>query len=104
MKGQERVQSTSSMGKPDGLHGAREESGDEKHLQELKDDFCRRSGMVGGDCVPVGFYQEKGWNLWKNQIPSGGALGQQKVGAVVKVVKDSQCQPGPDSREHDAGS
>ena len=66
------------MGKPDGLHGAREESMNEKHLQELKDDFCRRLGMVGGDRVPVGFYQKQGWNLWKNQIPGGGALGQQK--------------------------
>ena len=52
--------------------------------------------MVIGHGVPVGFYQEQGWELWKNQIPSGGALGQQKVGAGVKVVKDSQCQPGPD--------
>ena len=60
--------------------------------------------MVGGDYVPVSFYQEQGWKLWKNQILGGGALGQQKVGAVVKVVKDSQCQPGPDCREHDAGS
>lgn len=50
----------------------------------------------------MGFYQEQGWNLWKNQIPSGGALGRQKVGAGVKVVKDSQCQPGPDCREYDA--
>ena len=66
------------MGKPHGLHGAREESMDEKHLQQLKDDFCRRSEMVGGDNVPVGFYQEQGWKLWKNQIPGGGALGQQK--------------------------
>ena len=33
MKGQESVQSTSFMGKPDGLYGAREESMDEKHLQ-----------------------------------------------------------------------
>ena len=33
MKGQESVQSTSSMGKPDGLYGAREESEDKKHLQ-----------------------------------------------------------------------
>ena len=78
MKGQESVQPTSSMGKPDGLQGAQEESVDEKHLQQLKDDFCRKSGMVGRDYVPVGFYQEQGWSLWKNQIPGGGALGQQK--------------------------
>lgn len=38
------AQSTSSVGKPDGLYGAREESTDEKHLQELKDDFCRSQG------------------------------------------------------------
>lgn len=63
MKGQESVQSTSSMGKPDGLYGAREESADEKHLQQLKVDFCRRSGMVVGDRAPVGFYQEQGWKL-----------------------------------------
>ena len=78
MKGQESVQPTSSMGKPDGLQGAQEESVDEKHLQQLKDDFCRKSGMVGRDYVPVGFYQEQGWSLWKNQILGGGALGQQK--------------------------
>jgi len=63
VKGQESVQSTRSMGKPDGLHGAREESVDEKHLQQLKVDFCRRSGMVVGDRAPVGFYQEQGWKL-----------------------------------------
>lgn len=63
MKGQESVQSTSSMGKPDGLYGAREESADEKHLQQLKVDFCRRSGMVVGDRAPVGFYQEQGCKL-----------------------------------------
>ena len=34
--------------------------------------------MVIGHGVPVGFYQEQGWKLWKNQIPGGGALGQQK--------------------------
>ena len=33
--------------------------------------------MVIGHGVPVGFYQEQGWELWKNQIPGGGALGQQ---------------------------
>ena len=59
------------MGKPDGLYGAREESMDEKHLQQLKDELCR-SGMVVGDCDPVGFYQEQGWKLWKHKIPSGG--------------------------------
>ena len=78
MKGQESVQPTSSMGKPDGLQGAQEESVDEKHLQQLKDDFCRRSGLVIAHGVPVGFSQEQGWKLWKNQILGGGALGQQK--------------------------
>ena len=34
MKGRERVQSASSMGEPDGLPGAREESADEKHVQQ----------------------------------------------------------------------
>ena len=33
VKGQESVQSTSFMGKPDGHYGAQEESVDEKHLQ-----------------------------------------------------------------------
>ena len=56
MKGQESVQSTR-------LYGAREERMDEKHLQQLKVDFCRRSGMVVGDRAPVGFYQEQGWKL-----------------------------------------
>ena len=40
----------------------------------------------------------------KIRFQVGGALGQQKIGAVVKVVRDSQCQPGPDCREYDAGS
>lgn len=61
-----------------------------------------RDGGTSG--VPVGFYQEQGWKLWKNQIPGGGALGQQKRGAEVKVIRESQCQPGPDCREYDAGS
>ena len=44
MKGQESVQSTSSMGQHDELYGAREESVDEKHLQQLKVDFCENQG------------------------------------------------------------
>ena len=27
--------------------------------------------MVIGHGVPVGFYQEQGWKLWKNQIQVG---------------------------------
>ena len=78
MKGQESVQSTRSMGKPDGLYGAREESTDEKHLQQLKVDFCRRLGMVVGDHVPVASIRNRNGSCGKNQIPSRGALGQQK--------------------------
>ena len=44
MKGQESVQPTSSMEKPDGLQGAQEESVDEKHLQQLTVDFCGNKG------------------------------------------------------------
>ena len=32
------------MGKPDGLYGAQEESIHEKHLQQLKADFCGNQG------------------------------------------------------------
>ena len=78
MKGQESVQSTSFMGKPDGLYGAREESMDEKHLQQLKVDFCRRLGMVVGDHVPVASIRNRDGSCGNIRFQVGGALGQQK--------------------------
>ena len=33
------------MGKPDGAYGAREESVDEKHLQQLTVDYCGNQGQ-----------------------------------------------------------
>ena len=78
MKGQESVQSTRSMGKPDGLYGAREESTDEKHLQQLKVDFCRRLGMVVGDHVPVASIRNRDGSFGKIRFQVGGALGHQK--------------------------
>ena len=71
MKGQESVQSTR-------LYVAREERKDEKHLQQLKVDFCRRLGMVVGDHVPVASIRNRDGSCGKNQIPSAGAQEQQK--------------------------
>ena len=46
--------------------------------------------MVIGDCVPVGFRQEQGWKMGKDQIPGGVLYVRSKVGTMVKVISESQ--------------
>ena len=45
--------------------------------------------MVIGDSVPVGFRQEQGWKMGKDQIPGGVLYVRSKVGTMVKVISES---------------
>ena len=49
-----------------------------------------KSGIVIGDCVPVGFRLEQGWKMGKDQIPGGVLYGRSKVGTTVKVISESR--------------
>lgn len=82
---------------------AEEESANREASQRAQDDFCRRLGMVGGDRVPMRPIRNRDGIYWKNQIPSGGALGQQKVGAGSKWLKILNASQGL-TAEYDAGS
>ena len=42
-----------------------------------------------GDRVPVGFRQEQGWKMGKDQIPGGVLYVRSKVGTMVKVISES---------------
>ena len=43
-----------------------------------------------GDRVPVGFRQEQGWKMGKDQIPGGVLYVRSKVGTTVKMISESQ--------------
>ena len=45
--------------------------------------------MVVGDRVPVGFRQEQGWKMGKDQIPGGVLYVRSTVGTTVKVISES---------------
>ena len=48
-----------------------------------------KSGIVVGHRVPVGFRQEQGWKMGKDQIPGGVLYVRSKVGTMVKVISES---------------
>ena len=49
-----------------------------------------KSGIVVGDRVPVGFWQEQAWKMGKDQIPGGVLYVRSKVGTTVKMISESQ--------------
>ena len=69
-----------------------------------------KSGIVVGDCVPVGFWQEQGWKMGKGQILGEALHVRSKVGTMVKVISESRsvvshsCDPrGPYSAWNSPG-
>ena len=49
-----------------------------------------KSGIVVGHRVPVGFRQEQGWKMGKDQILGGVLYVRSKVGTMVKVISESR--------------